>query len=241
MRLDKACLEHFMTRCKAQDAIKEGRVYVNHKCIRKPSFEVNEKDTIEVLSKEEEFVSRAAYKLKAAFDTFQFSIENQIVLDVGASTGGFTDLCLKKGAKKVYALDVGHLQLAKELEKDDRVIKMEGKNARYLESDWFSDSIDFICMDVSFISCKTILETLFKQLNPFHIAILIKPQFECGPQFLNKQGVLKDKKVQQKIVESIQNYVLTYYKVVHVIPCPITGRSGNQEFILYAKERRSHD
>ena len=135
MRLDKACLEHFMTRCKAQDAIKEGRVYVNHKCIRKPSFEVNEKDTIEVLSKEEEFVSRAAYKLKAAFDTFQFSIENQIVLDVGASTGGFTDLCLKKGAKKVYALDVGHLQLAKELEKDDRVIKMEGKNARYLESD----------------------------------------------------------------------------------------------------------
>ena len=104
MRLDKACLEHFMTRCKAQDAIKEGRVYVNHKCIRKPSFEVNEKDTIEVLSKEEEFVSRAAYKLKAAFDTFQFSIENQIVLDVGASTGGFTDLCLKKGAKKVYSL-----------------------------------------------------------------------------------------------------------------------------------------
>ena len=128
-------------------AIEEGRVMVNGKVITKASYQVNFGDDITVIPKEEEFVSRAAYKLKAAFDSFHFSIEEEVVLDIGASTGGFTDLCLKKGAKKVYALDVGHLQLAKELDEDPRVVKMEGMNARHLEQSWFMDSIDFICME----------------------------------------------------------------------------------------------
>ena len=238
IRLDKACVNLFSTRAKAQDAIEEGRVMVNGKVITKASYQVNFGDDITVIPKEEEFVSRAAYKLKAAFDSFHFSIEEEVVLDIGASTGGFTDLCLKKGAKKVYALDVGHLQLAKELDEDPRVVKMEGMNARHLEQSWFMDSIDFICMDVSFISCKTILEQVFKELHVHHMAILVKPQFECGPTNLNKQGVLKNIKLRNRIVEDIKSYVNIYYKDVKVIPSPVVGRSGNQEYILYANERR---
>ncbi|MGM9947221.1 TlyA family RNA methyltransferase [Floccifex sp.] len=241
MRLDKACLQFISSRSKAQDAIEEGRVYVNGKCIQKASYDIKETDEIKVILKEEDFVSRAAYKLKAAFDVFHFSIENQIVLDIGASTGGFTDLCLQKGAKKVYALDVGHLQLAPSLKEDKRVIEMEGKNARHMKADWFEDIIDFICMDVSFISCKTILDVIVKEIQPKHMAILIKPQFECGPKYLNKQGVCKDKKIHQKIVSDIQQFMFIHYQKVSVIPCPITGRNGNQEYILYAKERRDHD
>ncbi|MGM9912033.1 TlyA family RNA methyltransferase [Floccifex sp.] len=241
MRLDKACMEQISSRSKAQDLIKEGYVFVNGKCITKPSFDVNELDKIEIQAKEDDYVSRAAYKLKAAFDEFNFSVENQVVLDIGASTGGFTDLCLQKGAKKVYALDVGHLQLAEKLDQDSRVVKMEGYNARNLTREWFEDDIDFICMDVSFISAKTILSAVFSNLNVSHMAILIKPQFECGPQYLNKQGVLKDKKIQQKVVEDVEQFVFTNYAYIRMIPCPIKGRNGNQEFILYAKERRTHD
>ena len=239
IRLDKACLSYISTRSKAQDAIVEGRVSVNGKVITKASYLINEDDSIEIQSKENDYVSRAGNKLQAAFDTFQFDISNQIVLDIGASTGGFTDVCLRHNAKKVYALDVGHLQLAKELDENEKVIKMEGMNARELEPEWFYDSIDFICMDVSFISCKTILARIFDTLTVKHLAVLIKPQFECGPALLNKQGVLKDKKVQKRIVDDVTQFVETKYKKVKVIPCPITGRSGNQEFILYACERRT--
>ena len=238
IRLDKACSTMLESRAKAQDAIVEGRVSVNGKVITKSSFVVDMDDKIEILPKENDFVSRAGNKLQAAFDAFQIDITNQIVLDIGASTGGFTDVCLRHGAKKVYALDVGHLQLAEKLDKDARVVKMEGFNARELNTDWFEDPIDFICMDVSFISCKTILEQIFKVCPVNHLSVLIKPQFECGPSYLNKQGVLKDKKVQQRIVHDIQTYIMTVYKKVKIIPCPITGRSGNQEFIVYAYERR---
>ncbi len=238
IRLDKACLSFVATRSKAQDAIEEGRVLVNGKVITKSSFQVSEEDTIEVIPKENDYVSRAGNKLQAAFDAFDIHIEDEVVLDIGASTGGFTDVCLRHHAKKVYALDVGHLQLAKELDENDKVVKMEGMNARDIQANWFYDPIDFVCMDVSFISCKTVLTTVFKELPVEHLAFLIKPQFECGPSFLNKQGVLKDKKVQNRIVEEIKTFVFTQYQFVRVIPCPITGRSGNQEYMLYAKERR---
>lgn len=238
IRLDKACLQYISTRAKAQDAIEEGRVSVNGKVITKPSFQVELTDKIEIAPKENDYVSRAGNKLQAAFDAFDINITDQVVLDIGASTGGFTDVCLRHNAKKVYALDVGHLQLAKELDENEKVVKMEGMNARDIQSNWFYDPIEFVCMDVSFISCKTILETVFKELPVEHLAFLIKPQFECGPTLLNKQGVLKDKKVQQRIVEDIKKFVSVNYGYVRVIPCPITGRSGNQEYMLYAKERR---
>ena len=238
VRLDKACIEKMETRTRAKDAIQEGRVFVNGKVIIKASYLVDEDDVIEIQSKENDFVSRAGQKLQGAFDEFHIQIENQVVLDIGASTGGFTDVCLRHGAKKVYALDVGHLQLSEKLEKDARVVKYEGKNAREIVPDWFDESIDFLCMDVSFISCKTILKVVFEQLNVKHMAILVKPQFECGPEALNKHGVLRNDRLRQKIIEGVKAFLLTQYQHVYTMDSILSGRSGNQETILYAFEKR---
>lgn len=238
IRLDKACLAYLSTRAKAQDAIKESRVLVNGNIVIKCSYLVDEEDEIQVLEKDNDFVSRAGHKLQGAFDHFQFDIHDQVVLDVGASTGGFTDVFLRHGAKKVYALDVGHLQLAKTLEEDDRVIKMEGRNAREILPSWFDEPIDFMCMDVSFISCKTILSHIFEVLNIGHMAILVKPQFECGPNALNKHGVLKNQKLALQIVEDVCAFMYTKYKKVDYMPSVLEGRSGNQEYVIYASELR---
>lgn len=237
LRLDLACVALGKTRTKAQDLIKEGKVKVNGQIISKPSTMVLESDTIEI-DDADSYVSRGAYKLKGCLDTLDVDLKDQICLDIGASTGGFTQVCLEKGAKKVYALDVGHLQLAPILDQDDRVIKMEGCNARYMEPSWFEDSIDFVCMDVSFISCKTVLEPVFSVIPARHCAILIKPQFECGPQYLNSKGVLKSEKIRKRIVEDITHFVLQTYKNISVLPSTVQGRNGNQEYMLYARERR---
>ena len=138
-RLDVYLKDHFKTRTKAQDAIKEGRIKVNDIVIRKPGFDISENDTVYIEPISQEYVSRAAYKLLAAFDAFQIDIKDQVVLDIGASTGGFTQVCLDHGAKKVYALDVGHLQLDADLEKDERIVKMEGYNARHIDSKDFKE------------------------------------------------------------------------------------------------------
>ena len=161
-RLDVYLKDHFKTRTKAQDAIKEGRIKVNDIVIRKPGFDVSENDTVYIELISQEYVSRAAYKLfTLPLMHSQIDIKDQVVLDIGASTGGFTQVCLVLWGKKVYALDVGHLQLDADLEKDERIVKMEGYNARHIDSEDFKEDIDFICMDVSFISSKTILTTLF--------------------------------------------------------------------------------
>ena len=238
IRLDKACIEKMETRTRAKDAIQEGRVLVNGKVITKASFIVDESDCIEILKKENDFVSRAGAKLQGAFDEFDIHIENDVVLDIGASTGGFTDVCLRHGAKKVYALDVGHLQLSEKLEQDNRVVKYEGRNAREICQEWFEEPIDFVCMDVSFISCKTILDVVFEELNVSHMAILVKPQFECGPDALNKHGVLRNEKLRGKIIEGVKEYLLVHYKHVYTMDSVLSGRSGNQEAVLYAFEKR---
>lgn len=240
MRLDKKLAENLPSRSKAADLIKNQRVLVNGKTITKPGFEVGEEDEIEILEALD-FVSRAGHKLEGAFQAFSFSVKDQVVLDIGASTGGFTECCLNHGAKKVYALDVGHLQLADSLKKDDRVVEMEGRNARELKKDWFEDDIDFICMDVSFISSELILEPVFSQILPQHLAILVKPQFELDPSRLNKNGIVKNEKDRLKAIEKVENFIRKYYKEVKLIDSPIKGRQGNQEAILYARERRGND
>lgn len=236
MRLDKYCTQFVDSRTKAQDLIKNGNVSVNGKIIKKASFQIEESDDIKINQEEESYVSRAAYKLLAAVGAFDIQLKDKVVLDIGASTGGFTDVCIRFGASKVYALDVGHLQLNPTLDKNEHVVKMEGRNARYLEKDWFDSRIDFICMDVSFISAKTILDRVFEVLSVDEMVILIKPQFECGPTNLNKQGVLKDKKLAKKIIENYKKYFLQQYPHVDVIPSPIKGRTGNQEFVVYARK-----
>lgn len=237
-RLDQACQSYFPTRTKAQDAIKAGRVMVNGKVVTKPAYVVDEADQIDIEKKEVEYVSRAFEKLDAALHAFDIDLTGQTVLDIGASTGGFTQAALLAGAHKVYALDVGHLQLDPGLDADERVVKMEGRNAKAIEADWFDDPIDFLCMDVSFISAKTVLAHVLPVLNVRHLVVLVKPQFECGPQALNKKGVLKNPKLRQRILEDMESFLRQYYKKVEQIDSPIKGRSGNLEALLYAKEKR---
>ncbi|WP_230267419.1 TlyA family RNA methyltransferase [Allobaculum fili] len=236
MRLDQYLAKELQTRTRAADAIKQGRVSIAGKTITKPAYELKEEeqDQIEIRPVEHDYVSRAGGKLQAAFDAFHIDVKDQCVLDIGASTGGFTQCVLEHGARKVYALDVGHLQLSPALKADSRVVEMEGMNARSILKSWFSDKIDFICMDVSFISALSILEPLFLQMMPEHLCVLVKPQFECTKNALNKKGVIKNPKYEAQAVEKIQNALLMHYAKVRKIPSPVVGRSGNQEYLLYA-------
>lgn len=234
IRLDQKLTSQLNSRTKAQDLIKEGKIKVNSKVIRKPSYKVLETDIIEIAQDDNRYVSRAGGKLLAALDQWKIDLKDQVVLDIGASTGGFTQCSLDHGASKVYALDVGHLQLHPLLKEDERVIEMEGMNARFIEPDWFRDPIDFVCMDVSFISCMTILEPVMEKIFPKHMAVLVKPQFELGPQALNKSGVLKQPAKALETVDRIKREIRKKYEFVRYIPSPVLGRNGNQEYILYA-------
>lgn len=239
MRLDQFLAAGQGSRTRAADAIKQGRVQVNGKTVTRPAFEIDpDQDQVEVAKAEHDYVSRAGGKLLAAYDAFGLNTGGQTVLDIGASTGGFTQCALEHGARKVYALDVGHLQLSEKLDKDPRVVKMEGVNARTIQASWFNETVDFVCMDVSFISALAILEPFFAQFVPQHMVLLCKPQFECGPKALNKKGVIRHPKYEKEALEKLTSYLRRYYGRVQSIPSPVVGRKGNQEYIIYADRRR---
>lgn len=245
MRLDQWLQtnnENF-TRTKAQDAIKAGRVSVNNRVVTKPAFAVDTTDTIEVQEIEHDYVSRAGGKLLAAYDAFGIDTHGQVVLDIGASTGGFTQCALEHGACKVYALDVGHLQLSDKLAANPAVVKMEGVNIRDITCRMFDPLPQFVCMDVSFISAATALQALFAQFIPEHLVVLVKPQFECGKQALNKRGVIRHPKYETLAQEKIRAVLAPYYGSIRTIASPVVGRTGNQEYVVYASKRKGevHD
>ena len=225
----------YPNRSQAHNAIKEKRVRVNGLIVTKDGYEVSENDLIEVEKEEKQYVSRGGYKLAAALSTFKISLENLTVLDIGASTGGFTDCALQQGARRVYAYDVGHDQLAESLRNDPRVIAKEGINGRDLNRDSFDEKIDFICMDVSFISCMKLLPNIADILHENgQTVILFKPQFEVGPSHLNNKGVVKNKEiVSQKLKETEDTAALLKLKLKGTVKSPITGQNGNQEYLMY--------
>ena len=234
MRLDQALSAQLGSRSRAQDAIKEGRVLVNGIRVYKNSVPVTANDQIEVVAKEDDFVSRAGAKLNGVLDEFGISLQDKVVLDVGASTGGFSDVCLRRGAALVYALDVGHDQLHERLRHDPRCVNMEGRNARDLRADWFARPIDFLCMDVSFISCRTLLEVIAAQLSHPEAVVLIKPQFEAGKAFLNKHGILKDDNVTARVLREVSEAAQQLgWSVRHLRVSPLPGRDGNREFLMH--------
>lgn len=241
MRLDQwLSKEHLSSRSKAQDAIQQGRVRVNGVIVVKNSMDIKDGDIVEVLSQEQEFVSRAGKKLFDVLDAFQIQLTDRCVLDVGASTGGFTDVCLKRNARLVYALDVGHDQLHESLLHDTRCINMEGHNIRDLTTEWFLEPIDFICMDVSFISCLTALRHLHACFPKVETLVLIKPQFEAGAHCLNKHGVIKDANVLIRVLRHVVDEANNMgYCVRHLKESSICGRDGNREFLMHltAEER----
>ncbi len=240
MRLDLYLVEkkHFNSRSKAALAIKEKKVRVNGNLITKAGFIVSENDVIEIKQDVYQFVSRGGYKLLHALHYFNINLSDKIVLDIGASTGGFTDCCLQNNAKKVYAYDVGHSQLDKTLLSDNRVVVKEKINCRYLTKDDFKDNIDFICMDVSFISCTKMFDAISNILNyNKEIIILFKPQFEVGSDYLNRQGVVvSDKIIEVKLNETIAYAETFNLKFVDKTLSPIKGGDGNKEYLLYFKK-----
>lgn len=243
MRLDVACVEQklFKTRSNAQDAIKEQRVKVNGKVIVKASYDVSDEDMIEVIASELSFVSRGGLKLYHALESFMIDIENKTVLDVGASTGGFTDVCLQKHARKVYSVDVGTSQLAEELRNHPDCICMENTNALDLKTEDFDSPIEFLCMDVSFVSIRSLIPHLLSiTSDTCEYVVLIKPQFEGKKSDIGKNGIVKDKKVHIRILKEILEYLqMQGLGVLHLEPSSITGRDGNQEYLVHFNKTRN--
>jgi 23S rRNA (cytidine1920-2'-O)/16S rRNA (cytidine1409-2'-O)-methyltransferase len=237
MRLDMALTHRGLTasRSKAQSLIRSGNVYVNGKPCQKASLSVLDTDQLEIRGEQCPFVSRGGYKLLKAIDTFHISLDGLVCMDVGASTGGFTDCMLQHGAKKVYAVDVGTDQLAEKLRMDERVVCKEQCNFRYATRNEIPEEIDFASVDVSFISLGKILPTLYQLLSLGGQAVcLIKPQFEAGRENLSKNGVVRNKNVHIRVIDGVLREISSVgFGVLGLTHSPIKGPMGNIEYLVY--------
>ncbi len=238
-RLDNALVNRGLvsSRSRARDLIKRGEVKVDGLTVSKPGAFIAQHAEIGLEKTSVNYISRAALKLEAAFDYFDFSPQNRVVLDLGASTGGFTDLLLRRGASQVYAVDVGHNQLHPSLTSDSRLISYEGIDARKLTKAHIPESVGAITADLSFISLTLALKTpiTFAADNAWLIA-LVKPQFEVGRGAIGKGGIVHDEAAQEDAVNKVWRWLNGQkgWRVVGTLPSPITGQAGNKEFLLGA-------
>jgi 23S rRNA (cytidine1920-2'-O)/16S rRNA (cytidine1409-2'-O)-methyltransferase len=242
-RLDVVLVERGLveTRSKAQSLIMARRVLVNEQFVDKAGATVAEDDEVRVAELEHPWVGRGGMKLAHALETFAIDVQGKVCADIGASTGGFTDVMLKHGAAKVYAIDVGYGQLDASLRNDPRVVNREKVNARYLEPENFGEPIDFASIDVSFISLKLILPAVATFLRGELVA-LIKPQFEVGKHEVGKGGIVRNDAKRQAVVESVVEFAKEIgFEVQGVIESPVRGAEGNVEFLMYAKRRTMND
>ena len=225
------------SREKARAMIMAGEIFVNGRKAEKAGEEVRPGDTVTLQQDPVPFVSRGGLKLDKALKVFPLTLRDKTCLDVGASTGGFTDCMLQNGAKHVCALDVGYGQLAWQLRNDPRVTVMERRNARYMAPDWFEGPFDFASIDVSFISLKLILPPLKACLKPDgQVVALIKPQFEAGRGQVGKNGVVREETIHRDVCINIIRFAQeTGYIVEDLSFSPITGPKGNIEFLLFLR------
>ncbi len=237
MRLDLFLVENnfFSSRNKAKEAIDNGSVMVNSKIIKKSSYDVTFEDKIEIKDNLNPYVSRGGLKLEAAIKSFYLDFKDKTIVDIGASTGGFTDCSLQFGAKKVYAIDVGTNQLSEELLNDSRVISLEQTNIKDIP--YFPEKIDFFVMDVSFVSIEYLLPNISKFLTEDNALIcLIKPQFEVGKIYM-KNGIVKDRTTHIRILENVSLALKEYnLGIEKLMASPILGGSGNKEFLALIKK-----
>ena len=224
---------------RAKEYIKSGKVSVNGVVQLKPSFEVLEDDAI-ICTAEEKYVGRGGLKLEKAMKFFDLSLSDAVCVDLGASTGGFTDCMLQNGAKKVYSIDVGHGQLAKKLIDDSRVVNIEGVNVKDVTPDTIGGvTPDFVCADLSFISARYPAHAAYRLLGAGGRAVmLIKPQFEAGQHNISKGGIVKDKEVHKSVLSDTVNYISGIgFSVRSITFSPIRGGDGNIEYLaLVVKE-----
>jgi 23S rRNA (cytidine1920-2'-O)/16S rRNA (cytidine1409-2'-O)-methyltransferase len=238
-RLDVALVERGLveTRARAQSLIMARRISVNGAYVDKPGANVVDADELIVVALEHPWVGRGGMKLAKAIEEFHLELAGKTCLDVGASTGGFTDVMLHHGAARVYAIDVGYGQLDQKLRNDERVVNREKVNARYLDRADFPDEVTFASIDVSFISLKMILEPVFSVLTrPAEVVALIKPQFEVGKREIEKGGIVRDPEKRQSVIDDIVAHAHEAGgEVVGVIESPIKGAEGNVEFLMYVR------
>ena len=238
MRLDQSLVSRGLvdSRAKAQSLIRDGFVIVGGVRQQKPSFNVSDEDEVIVNGKLHPWVGRGGMKLDHAMTHYALDVTGQVCLDLGASTGGFTDVLLHYGAAKVYAVDVGHDQLHEKLRGDDRVINLEGLHAKDITAEMIPDPIDFLTADLSFISVTKALPFVFSCLSPQgRMVILIKPQFEAGREAVGKGGVVKDESAQQAAVQTVLRFLQeSGFLLSDVIASPIAGGDGNREFLVLA-------
>ena len=237
MRLDVYITEKGLakSRERAKNIIISGKVLVDSKVISKPSFEVNDSDEIVVTDDYCEYVGRGGLKLEGALKEFSVDLSGLVCADIGASTGGFTDCMLKNGAKKVYAVDVGHGQLDKGLANDKRVVDLEGVNVRYATPDLFDEKPEFMSCDLSFISLKLVMEKLVRVLaENGRMIVLIKPQFEVGRSSVGKNGIVNDKKSHIRMLDDMMMFFVNIGLSVRGLTySSVTGGDGNIEYLAF--------
>jgi 23S rRNA (cytidine1920-2'-O)/16S rRNA (cytidine1409-2'-O)-methyltransferase len=237
IRLDQLLVQRNLadSREQAQRLIRAGMVSVGEQVSSKPGHQF--KDDVDIFVKQKEkYVSRGGLKIEGANKEFQFDLTGAICLDIGSSTGGFTDFMLQNGASKVYAVDCGTNQLHYKLREDDRVVVMENTNARYITHEDIPDMADFCSIDTSFISLTNILPPLKNLMKPGgHIISLIKPQFEAGKDQVGKGGVVRDPAVHEEVIEKVKKFGTEElgFKWIGLCTSPIKGPAGNIEFLAY--------
>ena len=239
-RLDVLVTERGITesREKAKAVIMAGEIYVNNQKADKAGQSYDEDVDIEFRGKKLKYVSRGGLKLEKAIEQFDINLSGKTTMDIGASTGGFTDCMLQNGAEKVYSIDVGYGQLAWKLRNDSRVVNLERTNMRNVTDEQVPDKIDFFSIDVSFISLKLLLPVAYMLLADDAEAVcLIKPQFEAGREKVGKKGVVRDPAVHIEVVENIYNFCLENgFSVLGLDFSPIKGPEGNIEYLIYLKK-----
>lgn len=241
-RIDLYLVKHDYceTRNQAQQMLEFGLVKVNNELITKPNYLVDDSELIEV--QKLAYVSRAGYKLAKALEVFKINLDNKVILDIGASTGGFTDCALQHNAKLVYALDVGSNQLAESLKNNDKIIVMENTNLKSIPQIHFEHKIDVVVCDVSFISLKHVFKSLISLYNEaLEMVFLIKPQYELDNKTMSKNnGVVKSHLLHEKAINNVKSYAKEYgVDLINIISSPIKGnKGGNEEFLGYFKWRK---
>ncbi len=244
--LDKQRIDYILKELKLVESrnqalalIISGKVFLDNEKVLKPGKIVKCNKTIELNKKENQWVSRGGIKLSHALNKLNINVRNKVSLDIGCSTGGFTDVLIKMGVKRVYAVDVGYGQLDWRLRNSEKVVLFERTNARNLDTKTIPELLDIVVCDVSFISLKKVLMPIKELLKKkFEILALIKPQFEAKKNEVGRGGIIKDPKVHKRICEELtvwftQNF---NHKSVSIIDSPITGQKGNKEFFIYIKD-----
>lgn len=240
-RLDKILVDRGLvtSRTRAEELIKNGDVLVNGQTLDKPGKKIDSQAKIILLNEELAWVSRGALKLLKAIDTFSIEPKDKVAIDVGASTGGFTQVLLEKGASKVYCVDVGHGQLHEIIRSNPKIVNIEKTHIRELTKEKVTELVDLAVIDVSFISLEKVLPFLVPFLKPSaQIVALIKPQFELERKALNKHGIVRSSSYYPSVLKKIQSVCNSCnFETIDIIDSPIVGGDGNKEFLLYALKK----